>query len=424
LLPLLGDYGAGNVTVGAPGTALWEPQYANFAPRLGVAWQLRRQPGWETVFRLGGGLYYDTGIADASSQPWISGYPAGQATVLLNSSLPVNPTQVRLPAVNLAQPAPGNQFFMFPSDFQAPRVWEWNVSVQQALGKDQALNVAYVGSAGRKLLYVVSYPVVTANVYSVTWTDNSGSSDFNALQVQYERHLSHRLAANMGYTWSHSIDTNSSDTSINVPGVFEPPSSNRGDSDFDIRQSFHGGFSYSIPAAGRASVKALTGGWGLDGIIAAQTSLPINIASDRDIGFGSYDFRPDLVAGVSEWIDNRDVAGGRQLNPAAFVVPATAVQGDLGRNALRGFDLVQTDLSARRSFRVAEGVRLIFRADMFNALNHPDFANPIASIGSGLFGISTGTTANSGVGGGAFGLNSIFNTGGPRAVQLSLKLQF
>jgi hypothetical protein len=390
-----------------------------------MAWQLRRQPGWETVFRLGGGLYYDTGIADASSQPWISGYPAGQATVLLNSSLPVNPAQVRLPAESLAYPAPGNQFFMFPSDFEAPRVWEWNVAVQQALGGNQALNIAYVGSVGQKLLYVTSYPVVTANIYSVTWTDNSGSSDFSALQVQYERHLSYCLAANMSYTWSHSIDTNSSDTSQNVPGAFEPPSSNRGDSDFDIRQSFHGGFAYSIPAApGKAWVRAFTGGWGLDGIITAQTGLPINITSDRDIGFGTYNFRPDLIAGVPEWLGNSAVAGGRQLNPAAFVVPAAAVQGDLGRNALRGFDLIQADLSARRSFRVAEGVSLLFRADLFNALNHPDFANPVASIGSGLFGISTATTANSGVGGGAFGLNSIFNTGGPRAVQLSLKLQF
>jgi hypothetical protein len=61
---------------------------------------------------------------------------------------------------------------------------------------------------------------------------------------------------------------------------------------------------------------------------------------------------------------------------------------------------------------------------LFNALNHPDFANPSAPLGAALFGISPGTVANSQVGGGAFGLTSVFNTGGPRAVQLSLKLQF
>jgi hypothetical protein len=82
------------------------------------------------------------------------------------------------------------------------------------------------------------------------------------------------------------------------------------------------------------------------------------------------------------------------------------------------------DFSARRAFRVAEGVSLMLRADLFNVLNHPNFANPIGSLGSGLFGLSSGTVANSEVGGGAFGLNSVFNIGGPRAVQLSLKLQF
>ncbi|HXJ44466.1 MAG TPA: hypothetical protein VNH18_34585, partial [Bryobacteraceae bacterium] len=390
-----------------------------------AAWQLRHRPGRETVLRVGGGLFYDTGIAEASSQPWVSGYPSGQATVLLNSSLPVSPLQVRLPAVNLSQPAPGNLFFMFPADFRAPRVWEWNIAIQQALSSNETLTIAYAGSAGRKLLYVVSYPIVTANIYTVTYSDNSGTSDHNGLQIQYERRFSHHLTASAGYTWSHSIDTNSSDTMASVPGVFEPPSSNRGDADFDIRQALHGGFSFNIPAVpGAGWVRAVTGGWGLDGIVTAQTGLPIDVTFKRNIGFGSYAFRSDLVTGVPMWLDNPNVAGGRQLNPAALVVPASAVQGTLGRNALRGFPLVQTDLSVRRSFRILEKVDLVVRGDLFNAANHPNFANPVPTPGSGLFGISTATVANSQVGGGAFGLNSIFNIGGPRAVQLSLKLEF
>lgn len=229
----------------------------------------------------------------------------------------------------------------------------------------------------------------------------------------------------MAYTWSHSIDMNSSDTTTFVPTVYLPAASNLGDSDFDIRQSFHGGFSYSIPAIpGAAWVKTLTGGWGVDGVMTAQTALPIDITSTRIIGFGNYDLRPDSVAAVPLWIDNPNVAGGRQINPAAIAVPPDAVQGDLGRNALRGFDLVQADISVRRSFRMTERINLLFRADMFNAFNPPNFANPVNTIGSGLFGISTGTVANSQVGGGAFGLNPIFNVGGPRAIQLSLKLQF
>jgi hypothetical protein len=210
-----------------------------------------------------------------------------------------------------------------------------------------------------------------------------------------------------------------------VPGVFQSPSSNRGDSDFDLRQTLHGGFSWNLSAAGSATTfNALARGWGLDGFIIAQTGLPINVTFKRDIGFGSYDFRADLVAGIPVWIDNPNVGAGRQLNPAALVVPSTPVQGNLGRNALRGFDLVQMDLSVRRSFGITDKASLLFRADLFNALNHPNFANPVPFLGSGLFGISTATVANSQVGGGAFGLISLFNAGGPRAIQLSLKLQF
>ena len=106
LVPLLGGYATGNVTVGVPGTPLWRPSYTNFAPRLGAAWRLRRQPGRETVVRAGGGLFYDTGIAEASAEPWVIGYPAGQATVVLNSSLPVNPAEIRLPPVNCGSRLP------------------------------------------------------------------------------------------------------------------------------------------------------------------------------------------------------------------------------------------------------------------------------------------------------------------------------
>jgi hypothetical protein len=425
LVPLLGNYATGSVTAGRAGSPLWKQRYGNVAPRAGAAWKFNRQPGRETVIRAGGGLFHDGGIAEASSQPWVNGYPAAQANVLLSSSLPVNPSEARLPAVNLAQPPSGNHFFMFPSNLKSPRVGEWNVAIEQAFGKDQTLTVSYVGSAGRKLLYPVSYPVVTSNIYTVSYTDDSGTSSYHAFQMQYERRLSHSVAAEFSYTWGHSIDTNSSDTTAYVPGVYEPPSSNRGDSDFDIRQSLHGGFSWNLPATHSArGLGALTRGWGLDGIITAQGGLPVNVTFKRNIGFGSYDFRVDRVGGVPVWIDNPDAGGGRQLNPAALVAPSGLVEGNLGRNALRGFDLVQMDLSGRRSFEITEKARLVLRADLFNALNHPNFANPVSFIGSGLFGISTATVANSEVGGGAFGLNSLFNVGGPRSVQLSLKLQF
>src|SRR5262249_38607 len=141
------------------------------------------------------------------------------------------------------------RFFMFAPNLTAPRVWQWNITLQQALGNDQTMTLAYVGSAGWKLLYSVAYPIVTANIYSVVYTDDSVSSNYQALQLHYERRLSRGLAANLSYTWGHSIDTNSSDTTTYVPAVYQSPRSNRADSDFDIRQSLHGAFSWNLPLA-------------------------------------------------------------------------------------------------------------------------------------------------------------------------------
>ena len=315
LVQLFGDYARSKVSVGTPGARLWNQRYDNLAPRIGAAWTFRKRPGRETVLRAGGGLFYDTGIAEASSQPWVSGYPAGQSTVLLNSHLPLSTSAALLPPVNLSNPPPGNRFFVFAPNLRAPRVWQWNVTLQQAMGTDQTLSLAYVGSAGRRLRYSVAYPIVTANIYSVVYTDDSGNSSYHALQLHYERRLSRGIAANLSYTWGHSIDTNSSDTATYVPGVFEPPLSYRAASDFDVRQLLHGAFSWNLPPAGPATIRALTAGWGLDGILTVQTGLPVNVTVHPDIGFGGYDFRPDLVGVVPKWINDPSVAGGRRINP-------------------------------------------------------------------------------------------------------------
>jgi hypothetical protein len=141
-----------------------------------------------------------------------------------------------------------------------------------------------------------------------------------------------------------------------------------------------GVFSYNIPTtSGTLCVKALTRGWGLDRISQRRPGSHWHYIQ-------AHTLRPDLVAGP-EWIENPNLAGGRQLNPAAFVVPSAATQGDLGRNALRGFELVQADFSARRSFRIRE-VSLAFRVDLLNSVNHPNFANPVASTGPELLSLT------------------------------------
>jgi hypothetical protein len=136
--------------------------------------------------------------------------------------------------------------------------------------------------------------------------------------------------------------------------------------------------------------------------------------------------RPDVVPGVPFYLDQSGAPGGKVINPAAFTtpVPATA-QGDLGRNALRGFGGTQWDITLRRQFRFAERFSLQFRGDFFNLLNHPNFGSPINYLTSPQFGQSTQMLNNYlGSGGQSGGLNPLHQIGGPRSIQLALKLQF
>jgi hypothetical protein len=150
----------------------------------------------------------------------------------------------------------------------------------------------------------------------------------------------------------------------------------------------------------------------------------VNVVSNRDpLGLGLTNVaRPDLVQGQPLYLYGDGYPGGKRFNPAAFdsATPlAQARQGTLGRNVLRGFGLHQIDLSVRRYFRFTEGVGLQFRADAFNISNTPNFANPTGVMTSGNFGLST-QTLNAALG----GLNSQFQVGGPRSIQLALKLLF
>ena len=105
--------------------------------------------------------------------------------------------------------------------------------------------------------------------------------------------------------------------------------------------------------------------------------------------------------------------------------PAGAVQGTLGRNALSGFGATQADFTLRRQFPITERVGLQARADFFNIFNHPNFAPPVNYMTSPLFGQATQMLgASLGSGGQNGGLNPLYQIGGPRSVQLALKLIF
>src|SRR5258708_17571270 len=144
-------------------------------------------------------------------------------------------------------------------------------------------------------------------------------------------------------------------------------------------------------------------------------------------------FRPDLVPGQPIYVKDSTAAGGRALNVNAFsITPNQDRQGNLGRNSIRAFGAVQSDLSLRRQFKFGEKFSLTFRTDAFNVTNHPNFGYPGEFIGvPGLFaqagfGRAQATLAQTLGQGGAFGggFNPLYGIGGPRSLQVSLKLQF
>jgi hypothetical protein len=242
------------------------------------------------------------------------------------------------------------------------------------------------------------------------------------------------LQALASYTWAHSFDYASENVTINASAVKFDPRLNRGPSDFDVRHLFNTAVTYNLPAPfAEPFAKALTGGWSIDTIFTARSATPVTVSTGTDPlglgGFLSTAARPDLILGVPLYVDDPNVGGGRKINPAAFSIP-TNRQGTLGRNALRGFPVYQLDLGLSRQFNLTERVHLQFKAEMFNALNHPNFGDPdgamtVFGTPNPTFGLSTVTFGRSlGTGTSGGGLSPLYQIGGPRSIQLALKLQF
>jgi hypothetical protein len=413
------------MTLAPPGTPLWHPQKDDFAPRLGLAWQLFPN----LVFRTGAGIFYDLGYSDVANGS--SAFPYAQSKVILNTSFPLGASQSAPPPFTTTPPA-GYTAVVDPNHV-LPRTYQWNVALERAFGKGDALTVTYLGAAGRKLMrqdiYIAPNPEFTGEVDLMR---NGADSSYNALQVQYRHRLAQGLRTLLSYNWAHSIDDASSDTYFaNLPAGDAPLSDERGSSDYDIRHTFSGAVSYNIPAPGTGIWKTTFGNWSTDSVVYARSAPPVNVVTGLDpfnteVLSGAYGaVRPNLISGVPLWISNPNVAGGEEINPAAFTTPTGAVQGDLGRNALRGFDAANVDFALRRRFELWERFSLQARADLFNIFNHPNFGNPINYLSSPLFGQSTQMLGTSlGSGGQNGGLNPLYQLGGPRSAQLSLKLIF
>jgi hypothetical protein len=328
------------------------------------------------------------------------------------------------------------------------------VALEQSLGQNQVLSASYVGGSGRRLLQTneVFSPPTNPNILFGEFIDNTARSNYNALQVQFERRLSGGLQVLTSYTWSHSID----DASSSYVGSSNTGTSsqNRGNSDFDIRNAFTAGLTYEIPGPRHGALaNAIMRGWSTQSFILVRSAPPVDISDENffELDGGVLgNVRPDVVPGEPFYLYGSQCAsvfqrlgelaagqvcpGGKGLNPAAFTDPPVdpitgnpTRQGTLGRNVLRGFGATQWDFAVHRNFTIREPLTLQFRAEMFNVLNHPNFGPPYNLFGGAGFGLSTQTLAQSLSGpgsAGAGGFNPLYQIGGPRSIQFALKLQF
>jgi Carboxypeptidase regulatory-like domain/TonB dependent receptor len=411
-------------TLAPEGTSLWQTDYRAFAPRIGVAYAFQRSASWETVVRGGYGIFYDTGNTQGSEGFFGIGF--GSDVPYSGLAFPLSAAQLQgLPAPSTASPY-DNTVYAFDPHLRLPYTMQWNVAVQQAVGTNQALTVSYVGAEGRRLLFTsVLYPPTNPNFaadYGLQLTTSKSSSNYQALQLQFQRRLSHGLQALAAYTYSHSIDDGSNN--------FFTDQLVRASSDFDVRHNFQAGITYNIPGGyAKGFVGLLVSGWGLDARISARSGLPIDVVEGRTVlpNGNLINLRPDLVPGAPLYLYEPQYPGGRIINFNAFTAPPPNTEGNSPRNLARDFNAVQADLAIRREFPMGEKLRLSLRAEAFNLFNHPNFSDVANSLSNGPYNPSSRTgfgvaqaTLNNSLG----GLNPLYQVGGPRSLQLMLRLTF
>ncbi|MGZ4842161.1 MAG: outer membrane beta-barrel protein, partial [Candidatus Angelobacter sp.] len=369
---------------------------------LSAAYDLRGDG--KTVVRAGWGLYYD-----AFSQDFFIGHfpfntfnpgPAynGVGAAAINStSLPTSPdTPVTIAAgvPIFTGFAPTGDAWTVDPKIRTPYIQNYNVNIEQALGKAMALQIGYVGSAGTKLFRfrdinqqdpaTSTFPFAGFNI--INQFESTSSSRYNSLQVSWKLRNWRGLNSQLTWTWSHSID-NASDGEDFVPNAAQPdnslnPGAEKGNSNFDARHRLTWMFGYTLPNS--AMAKSLTNGWSVNGLLRLSSGQPYNLNSFENFNNSNEFFeRPDLVGnpfagtgGHNKLLNLSAFAAPCDWDPVNGVCAGGFHFGNLGRNAFVGPDFKNFDFSLAKDTKLNERLNMQFRADIFNLFNHPNFSNP------------------------------------------------
>jgi hypothetical protein len=426
--------------------------YKEFMPRVGLAWDPFGDA--KTTIRAGYGIFYD-GFTNGTGGPL-------QAAV---SALPwTQAYQLPGPGFNIANPygsgpSPfGLNNFVAPatvltvqSGMVPPYSQNWNFSIERVIASNYLLDVRYVGNKGTHLpRFIEANPSIygpgvnpnnnneireyttcnaagVCNYGSVGLLADDSSSTYHALQIDFSRQFSNGLRFKASYWFSKSLDYIST---LNVAG--SAPTLVAGENDlaqnpfdlraehgpslFDATNRFVFSGTYALPQWHDAPRAAgfLLNGWQLNNITTLSSGTPFTVYDSADVSLqgsapeisGFYSSRPDLISDpnvnqphtANEWVSR---APFLQLNP----VTQAGQFGNEGRNVVRGPGIEEVDLSLFKYFNFSERMRLQFRAECFNLLNHANFGLPENDLESPAFG-------------------QILQAGSPRLLQLAVKLYF
>ncbi len=502
---------------------VYQPDYRNFSPRVAMAWDVLGTG--KTVVRAGYGLFFDAFSQDMllGHLPYPTYYAPGPA---YNN---IGPDPVQMANANGAAFGPNGDpnelgvyipnthiygtpgctvecdTFSFDQHIKTPYIENYNLNIQQQIGRNVALQVGYVGSQGHRLFRFFDlnqpsqaainaadcpfglatcattgaiqdfnvprpYAVPTGGLNTAAGStyvfqeNSTGISNYNSLQASLRINNYHGFMSIVNYVWSKSLD-NSSDGEDFVVNAAQPQDSNNpqreyGPSNFNVPNRFVWVAGYELPHQG-GDWSRLKNGWGFDSTATLQSGQPFtlnyNFEDDYSGGGDGFD-RPDVVGPII--YNKRNPANYLQLSSFAMpclvnvtpatssgfasdCVPGTRHYGDLGRNSLVGPTYKQWDLAIYKNTPITERLSLQLRADFFNILNHPNFANPvlpafiadpsanIQACGTGPCGFHVNGNREVGNGGyqiaatGDVGVGNPFLGGGaPRGIQLAAKFTF
>jgi len=356
--------------------------YNNIAPRVGIA----IRPTERFVIRGGYGLYYyPTPIGQTALNQLQMGTQLGMA-----GTFGAVPFQVPRGTGNgMAANLP---LAVGSTDVRTPYVQTMSAMVQADMGAGFLFDVGYMGTRGRQLAYqralaampgtgMTGFPGSTLGRSAQTSElANGANSNYNALQANLTKRMSSGLAMSASYTWSRTMDTGSS-----LLNPFDR-NANYAPSDFDRTHMLAISHMWRLPFwenRGQGMFTQILGGWDLNGVLQWASGTPYTVTTSP-----LFCNCPGVSAVPANYVGQSSLASETSFNTGLFETPSSGF-GSLGRNAIRGPEMFNYNLSLLRNFAIREDVKMELRGEAYNLTNTTNLTNPVSALGQPGYGTST-----------------------------------